>query len=157
MKIATLGFPIRGDKVLLGRKYHGAEIGKDILNGPGGKLEPEDTSLDACLIRETEEEIGITPTSFEKKAVVTFFTGGVPGFEVHIYLIYEFVGEARNTEEMTEVGWHRIGEETYQKMHDGDLHWLPKFFEEPEKFNANIYYKGNGEGFINVEFLPFSG
>ena len=157
MKVATLGFPIRGNEILLGRKWNKAEIGKNILNGPGGKLEPEDESLDACLIREVEQEMGITPTAFEKKAVVTFFTSGVPGFEVHTYLIYEFAGEPRNTEEMTEVDWHTIGEATYGKMHDGDLHWLPKFFEKPEKFNANLYYQERGKGFLGVEFLPFSG
>lgn len=60
MKIGTLAIITRGNKVLLGLKQGGSKIGEGTLNGPGGKFDPEKdkTNLD-CVIRETEEEVGI--------------------------------------------------------------------------------------------------
>ena len=53
-EVATLMFIIQGDSVLLIRKKRGLGAGK--INGPGGKVEGDETPLD-CAIRETEEEL----------------------------------------------------------------------------------------------------
>src|ERR1043165_611084 len=55
---ANLCFVIRGRKILLIRKKRGLGAGK--FNGPGGRIEDGETPL-ASAIRETEEEIGVTP------------------------------------------------------------------------------------------------
>ena len=54
---ANLLFVIRDGQILLIRKKRG--LGQGNINGPGGKLEPGETALEAAL-RETREEIGIT-------------------------------------------------------------------------------------------------
>ena len=54
--VGTLAFIIRGESVLLIRKKRGHGAGK--LNGPGGKVEPGETPLE-CVVRETEEEVGV--------------------------------------------------------------------------------------------------
>ena len=51
---ATLTFVIRNEQILLIRKKRGLGAGK--INGPGGKLDPGETPLQAA-IRETEEEL----------------------------------------------------------------------------------------------------
>ena len=56
---ATLMFIIDEAKreVLLIRKKRGLGAGK--INGPGGKIDPGETSLE-CAVRETQEELGVT-------------------------------------------------------------------------------------------------
>ncbi len=56
---ANLCFVIRDGQILLIRKKRGLGAGK--INGPGGRLEKGETAL-ASAIRETQEEIGVTPT-----------------------------------------------------------------------------------------------
>ncbi len=57
--VATLCFILRGPEVLLIRKKRGLGAGK--INGPGGRLDPGETPLQAA-IREVEEELLVTPT-----------------------------------------------------------------------------------------------
>src|SRR5688572_6316553 len=53
---ATLIFVIEGDRILLIEKKRGLGAGK--VNGPGGRLEPNETPIDAAC-REIEEELGV--------------------------------------------------------------------------------------------------
>ncbi|MEM6822896.1 MAG: NUDIX domain-containing protein, partial [Verrucomicrobiota bacterium] len=57
---AVLCFVFRDDEVLLIEKKRGLGAGK--INGPGGKIDPGETALESA-IRETQEEVGITPDS----------------------------------------------------------------------------------------------
>ena len=66
---ATLVFVLRGKEVLLIHKKRGLGAGK--INGPGGKIEPDETSMQAA-IREVEEELKITPTDLEEVGVLHF-------------------------------------------------------------------------------------
>ncbi len=54
----TLCFVLREGKILLIEKKRRLGAGK--VNGPGGRIEPGETPEQAA-IRETQEEIGITP------------------------------------------------------------------------------------------------
>jgi 8-oxo-dGTP diphosphatase len=55
---ATLLFIRRDGLVLLIRKKRGLGAGK--INGPGGRIDGEETPLQ-CAIREVEEELHVTP------------------------------------------------------------------------------------------------
>ena len=59
---ANLCFVMRGGQILLIRKKRGLGAGK--INGPGGRLEKGETALESA-IRETQEELGVTPTGLE--------------------------------------------------------------------------------------------
>lgn len=160
MKKATLAIITRGSKVLLGLKRGGSEIGDGTLNGPGGKFDSalgDKTNLE-CLVRETFEEVGIVldPTKVEKCAVITFFAGGEPSFEVHIYRTSAFTGEPRATESMIP-DWYEIGdipELAKTRMLESDRTWFPQLIAG-EKFNANVYYQEKAKGFLRIEFLTF--
>lgn len=160
MKKATLAIIRRGSKVLLGLKRGGSEIGDGTLNGPGGKFDAalgDKTNLD-CLVREVLEEVEITldPKQVEKVAIITFFAGGEPSFEVHIYRTSIFTGEPCATDSMIP-DWYEIGyiqELAQTRMLESDRTWFPQLIAG-EKFNANVYYREKAKGFLRIEFLPF--
>src|SRR5687768_9308070 len=66
---ATLLFVLDGDRVLLIRKQRGLGAGK--INGPGGRLDPGETPLQAA-VREVEEELCITPTGVRQCGELLF-------------------------------------------------------------------------------------
>lgn len=66
---ATLLFVIRDARVLLIHKKRGIGAGK--INGPGGKIDPGETAIDAA-VRETAEEVGIVATGVEEVGELRF-------------------------------------------------------------------------------------
>lgn len=70
LKQATLCYLIKDDQVLLAMKKRNFGEGK--WNGIGGKPNLQET-IEQAMIRETEEEISVTPTNFEKVAVIDFY------------------------------------------------------------------------------------
>jgi len=154
MKIATLGIITRENEILLGMKRGGSEIGDGTLNGPGGKQELGETILE-CLVRETEEEVGIIldPAKAEKTAVITFYSGGIPDFEVHVYRTSSFIGEPHATKSMIP-SWYDTEDLPVHRMLESDRAWFSKAVRG-EKFRANVYYREKAKGFLNIVFLPF--
>ena len=67
--LTTLCFLVNNSHVLLAMKKRGFGVGK--WNGTGGKGEENESSRQTA-IRETEEEIGVTPQLLEKAAFLTF-------------------------------------------------------------------------------------
>ena len=154
MKVATLAIIRQQDKVLLGLKKKG-EIGSQTYNGPGGKVEPGETPLQ-CVIRETNEELGITLHTEHLKliAIITFFAAGEPDFEVHVYLTDTFSGTPTETLDMIPE-WFPIDALPLDRMLQSDREWFAKAVAG-EKFRANVYYKQRAADFERIEFLPLN-
>ncbi|HEY5695756.1 MAG TPA: 8-oxo-dGTP diphosphatase [Candidatus Saccharimonadales bacterium] len=132
-KICTLLFLRKGDQILLAMKKRG--FGADRYNGVGGKIHPNET-LEQALIRECQEEIGVTPLSFEKVAEHDFQQqeGDAPWrMYVHAYLSHEWDGEPAETEEMAPQ-WFHITEIPYDNMWQDDILWLPMVLEGKKVF-----------------------
>src|SRR6187455_2643555 len=92
---ANLCFIIKDGHIMLIRKKRGLGAGK--INGPGGKLEPGESAL-AAAIRETQEEIGVTPHAIEERGVLHFqFTDG---YSLHctVFVATECEGEPIETD-----------------------------------------------------------
>ena len=160
MKIATLAIITRWNQVLLGVRKSKSAIGEGKLNGPGGKQKQGETLIE-CLIRETREEVGIelNPAKLEKCAIITFYAGGVPDFEVHVYRTSHFSGEMRETDEMIP-DWYDYGpahiRRLVERMFDSDYRWFPQLVNG-FRFCANVYYQERGKGFLDMTFSPFTG
>jgi len=123
--VATLLYVVQDNKILLARKKKGWREG--IYNGVGGKSDPGET-VDQTMIRETEEEIGITPTKYEKVAIkqfTTFFKGEWTNWVVHSYFAYEYTGTIAESDEMAPE-WFDFDKIPYDGMWDDDKYWLPK-------------------------------
>jgi len=125
-KVFTLCIVYQEDRVLLGMKKRG--FGEGRWNGFGGKIQ-EGESIEEAMRRELNEEVGIIPRSFEKKALFEFhFRDNSEYLEVHVFYISSFEGEPVETEEM-KPQWFSLDEIPFEEMWPDDKYWLPLFLE----------------------------
>jgi len=128
-KTATLLFLRRGDEVLLAMKKRGFGAGR--WNGVGGKLDPGET-IEQAMIRECQEEIGITPVEYHKIVEHDFIldSEGQDPWHMygHTYICTEWEGEPVETEEMAPQ-WFKIGDIPYDEMWQDDRYWMPQVFD----------------------------
>lgn len=121
-KVLTLGFLRRDDEILIAMKKRGFGAGK--WNGFGGKVEPGETVVEA-MVREAQEEIGVTPTKFEKVATHTFILPYEHNqWATHTFIATEWEGEPTESEEMAPQ-WFKIPDIPYANMWSDDKYWLP--------------------------------
>ena len=118
---ATLLFVVRDGQILLIEKKRGLGAGK--INGPGGKIEPGETPLQA-IIRECQEELHITPTDPLKIGELWFSMTTCPDILCHVFTATRFTGTPTETDEATPV-WTPIDAIPYHRMWADDAHWLP--------------------------------
>ena len=125
LKKLTLLFLRRDDEVLLAMKKRGFGQGK--WNGVGGKVEADET-IEAAMVRECQEEIGVTPTSYEKVADIRFdeYFKDVPTImHVQVFIADVWDGEPTESEEMRPQ-WFAISAVPYDDMWSDDPYWLPE-------------------------------
>jgi 8-oxo-dGTP diphosphatase len=121
-QVGTLMFLHRAGRVLLIRKRRGHGAGK--INGPGGKPEAGETPLD-CVLRETEEEVGVRPVGARLAGVFCFIDQASADWLGFIFVASDYTGTPRATAEAIPA-WYRIGELPVQDMWEDDRHWLPR-------------------------------
>jgi len=125
---ATLCFPIRDGKVLLGLKAK--KIGQGRWNGYGGGIDGEETP-EQSILRELLEEAKIEalPNSLEKVAIVDFHNNNSDGVaficRVYVYFVYQWEGEPQETEEMLTPTWYGKDALPLDGMMLADREWLP--------------------------------
>lgn len=119
--LATLMFIVRDGQVLLIEKKRGLGAGK--INGPGGKIDPGETPLQA-VVRETEEELRITPHAPRKLGELWFSMTTCPDILCHVFRSEDFTGTPTETEEAVPV-WTPLDAIPYHRMWADDRHWLP--------------------------------
>tara|TARA_Y100000114_G_scaffold104614_1_gene97868 strand:- start:1144 stop:1617 length:474 start_codon:yes stop_codon:yes gene_type:complete len=127
-KTLSLLFLRNNEEILLAMKKRG--FGEGRWNGVGGKVEEGET-VEAAMVRETQEEIGVTPTQYEKVADIRFdefFKGEPTLMHVHVYIATEWEGTPAETEEMAPK-WVPIKEIPYAAMWQDDPYWLPEVLD----------------------------
>ncbi|MBI5244703.1 MAG: 8-oxo-dGTP diphosphatase [Elusimicrobia bacterium] len=118
---ATLCFVIQDGRMLLIRKKLGLGAGK--VNGPGGRIEPGESALEAAL-RETQEEIGVTPTGVSQAGELLFQFAD--GYALHCS-VFTAEGAEGNLVETDEAApfWVQTSAIPYADMWADDEHWMP--------------------------------
>jgi 8-oxo-dGTP diphosphatase len=135
---ANLCFIVKDGRILLIHKKRGLGAGK--INGPGGKIEPGETALESA-IRETQEEIGVTPLEIEERGVLHFqFTDG---YSLHctVFLARDFAGSLIETEEAVPI-WFPTDAIPFGEMWEDDRHWLPQVLAG-QRFQAWFLFDGD--------------
>lgn len=129
---ATLMFVFRDNEVLLIRKKRG--LGKGKINGPGGKLEPGESLLE-CAIRETKEEVCITPHTISPAGELFFQF--VDGLSIHcsVFRSEGCSGQPSETEEANPF-WCSLDELPFDEMWEDDVTWFDLLIKK-------TYFTGN--------------
>lgn len=122
---ATLMFIVRGGEVLLIEKKRGHGAGK--INAPGGKIDPGETPEQAA-IRETQEELHVTPLAPRKIGELWFEMSDYPSLQCHVFRADDFSGTPTETDEAVPL-WSKHEDVPYDRMWEDDLHWLPLLLE----------------------------
>ncbi len=123
LKKATLCFLIKENEILLAKKKRG--FGKRKWNGVGGKPKQRE-KIEKALVRETQEEIKVIPTSYYKVAILNFLYPYNPDSnqQVHVFLAEKWNGEPIETKEM-KPKWFKKDQIPFDSMWPDDRHWLP--------------------------------
>jgi mutator protein MutT len=144
---ANLCFIIKEGRVLLIRKKRGLGAGK--INAPGGKLELGETALEAA-VRETQEEVGLTPLNLEDRGLLRFhFTDGY-GLVCAVFVARDFVGQPVETDEADPV-WVSLDAIPYHEMWADDALWLPTVLAGGT-FTGSFLFEG--EKMLKQDFRP---
>lgn len=118
---ATLLFVIRDAHILLIHKKRGLGAGK--INGPGGRLDPGETPLEAA-VREVREEVCVTPLDVREAGELSFQF--VNGHSIHgfVFTAGDCDGAPRETAEAIPL-WTPLDRIPYDRMWADDRLWLP--------------------------------
>jgi 8-oxo-dGTP diphosphatase len=123
--VTTLVFLTRGNEVLLAMKKTGHGAGH--YNGAGGKVEGSET-IEQAMVRECQEEIGVTPLTYHKVVEHTMYQpykGEACRNDIHVYMVSSWQGEPTESEEMAPQ-WFVRSSLPYDRMWPDDIHWLPQ-------------------------------
>lgn len=135
--VATLLIIRRGGRLLLIRKKRG--LGAGLINAPGGRLEPGETSAQAA-VREVQEELHVTPMNPYWVGEHRFqFVDGY-SMHVHVYVAHSYRGKPTETDEAVPL-WideHKI---PYEEMWADDAHWIPLVLAG-QKFSGRYVFDG---------------
>ncbi len=147
MQHATLCYLLRGGReVLLIRKKRG--LGEGLYVGPGGKVEDGETPGE-CVVREVEEEVGVTVRDPEKMGEFRFVFGDDPRMFVHAFRATEFEGKPRESPE-ADPEWFDVDAVPYDEMWEDDRYWLPHLFDG-ETFEGRFRFDADGEELLEHE------
>lgn len=115
------------DHVLLIMKKRGFGAGK--WNGPGGKVQEDESPLDAA-VREVREEIGVVPREPEEIGYIEFIWEEIPenNNRCFVYLTRDFEGNIIETEECLPA-WFAQDKIPYGYMWEDDQLWYPEMLQ----------------------------
>lgn len=145
----VLCFIISEGNILLIHKKRGLGAGK--VNGPGGRLEPGETPLQAA-IRETQEEVALTPLNLEEAGLLCFQFKDGYSLRCHVFRALSFKGTPTETDEAAPF-WCPVDEVPYDSMWEDDHHWLPLMLKG-RQFHGRFIFDQDRMEFCQVKVVP---
>lgn len=156
--IASLVLPLdlRTRQIVLAKKTK--KIGVNRRNGPGGRKETFDTSIEACALRETYEELGIvgTEVDLEKVGIGLFFNdkkdGTVFCVEVHFFILKKWRGVPRSSNELKNPRRYSISRLPKRQMMPADGIVIPRMLTgELLVFEAGYTYRQKKLKYLKIQ------
>ncbi|TVQ24778.1 MAG: 8-oxo-dGTP diphosphatase [Spirochaetaceae bacterium] len=154
---AVLCFVIDAGRVLLIHKKRGLGSGK--INGPGGRIEGGETAYEAA-VRETQEEVGVTPIDLQSVATLSFAFADGYGLRCEVFLASRWTGTLTETDEAVPF-WSPLEAIPYDAMWQDDRYWLPEVlagrevagyftFESDTMTSCALYERKTGTPFPGI-------
>ena len=137
-QLTTLLLILQDNQILLAEKKRGFGAGK--INGIGGKVKNGET-IEEAMIRETQEEIGVTPTNFTKMATISFdewVNDEEKQVIMSVFIARNYVGKIVETDEMRPK-WFNLNNIPYEQMFEDDKIWMPEVLKG-NKLNAQFTF-----------------
>lgn len=140
----VLCFIIQEGQILLIEKKRGLGAGK--VNGPGGRIDPGETPLEAA-VRETREEVGVVPLNVRESGVLRFQFAD--GYSLHctVFRADGYEGVPTATAE-ADPFWTDVGSVPYGRMWADDIHWFPHLLAD-EAFAG--WFEFDGDRMVSME------
>lgn len=143
MILATLCYVKRNGKTLMlqrGKRPNDIHQGK--WNGLGGKMIPGETP-EACVIREVQEESGLTIRNPRLRGILTFpsFNGGQDWY-AYVFTADDFEGEAFEECDEGRLEWIDDDQVLKLPLWEGDPYFL-RWISEGKFFSGCFYYENN--------------
>lgn len=133
---ATLMFIRMDGMVLLIRKLKG--MGTGLINAPGGRVDAGETPEEGA-IRETQEELCVTPLGVQEAGVLNFrFTNGY-SLRCHVFTASSYEGVPSSTAEAIPL-WMDERDMPYGQMWADDRLWYPLVLEG-RRFNGRFLFE----------------
>jgi len=139
VETATLMFVRMDGMVLLIRKLKG--MGKGLINGPGGRVDAGEMPAEG-VVRETQEELKITPVDVKEAGVLHFqFTSGY-SLRCHVFTASGYDGTPSQTPEAIPL-WVDEREMPYSQMWADDRIWYPLILQGRYFVGRFLFDSGN--------------
>jgi len=133
---AVLCFLRKKDEILLIHKKTGLGAGK--INGPGGRIEKDETPEEAA-VREVKEEVCLDVSGPEYCGELYFqFTDGLK-LHCTVFSSENFSGQEKETRE-ADPFWCRISDIPFDKMWEDDREWVPLMLDK-KNFKGYFIFK----------------
>lgn len=138
----TLCYLERGDEYLmLHRVKKDNDLNRDKWVGVGGKFK-EGESPEDCVLRETEEETGLTLTDYRYRGLVTFVSDEAPTEYMHLFTASRWTGTPRPCDE-GELAWIKKADLLGLPMWEGDRIFLRLLERDAPFFSLKLRYQGD--------------
>lgn len=152
-QLVTLLFLVEDGRVLLIHKKRGIGAGK--INAPGGKADPGESAL-AAAIRETEEEVGVTPLDPQERGELVFrFLADNSVLRCAVFLAHAHAGGPAHETAEAVPEWFPLDALPYDKMWDDDRLWVPLLLAG-KRFRGEVTVAVDGENTTEqrIEVVP---
>ena len=141
MKLTTLCYIEKDDcYLMLHRTKKEKDENYDKWIGVGGKFEVGE-SPEECLLREVEEETGLSLLSYEFRGLVTFVSNEWGTEYMHLFTADAYKGKIKSCEE-GELVWVPKNHIESLKLWEGDKVFLTLLKEEKSFFSLKLVYEG---------------
>ena len=139
---STLIYIERGDEYLmLHRTKKENDLNHDKWIGVGGKFEPGEAPED-CMLREAEEETGLTLTRWRYRGIVTFLSDAWETEYMHLFTADRWTGELKECDE-GELKWIKKEKLLSLKLWEGDKIFLRLLDSGEPFFSLKLRYEGD--------------